>query len=330
MTNSFVFFASLEVMDQYPEYHFACSQAQQFDWLKQTHPTTYEKLKLKVKSGQLIPIGGTWVEMDGNLPSGESFVRQFLYGQRFFQSEFGFLSQVFWLPDTFGYSAQLPQLVKLSQMKYFFTQKLSWNNINRFQHTSFLWEALDGTSVVTHFCPANTYCGQMTVREMAMHLTNHKDLAVSNKSLYLFGNGDGGGGPTKDMLERQRRFMAPKGTAGVPTVTPQDPLLFYQGLEKDADKLPHWNGELYFELHRGTYTSQANTKQGNRESETLLRNVELVWTLLNSLSAVNYPREQIERMWKNVLLNQFHDVLPGSSIECVYKDAEKVSRILIQ
>lgn len=181
------------LMDEYPEFTFACSQAQQFDWVEELYPSLFERIKSKVNSGQFIPVGGTWVEMDCNLPSGESFCRQFKFGQDYFKSKFGKYCSVFWLPDTFGYSAQLPQIMKQSKLEYFFTQKLSWNNINKFPHSTFYWVGLDGTRVLTHFSPTDTYCAQMTTKEIIFTVKNNKDKEYSDKSLLLFGNGDGGG-----------------------------------------------------------------------------------------------------------------------------------------
>ena len=179
-------------MNRFPEFKFACSQAQQYEWVETLYPNLFEEIKVKVKSGQFIPIGGTWVEMDCNIPSGESFVRQFLYGQRYFEKHFGKRHDVFWLPDTFGYAAQLPQIVKLSGAKYFLTQKLSWNNINKFPHTTFNWVGLDGTKVLTHFPPADTYNAQASVKEVLYGVKNHKDKFKHASGMLVVGHGDGG------------------------------------------------------------------------------------------------------------------------------------------
>ncbi|KAI9203288.1 galactose mutarotase-like domain-containing protein [Polychytrium aggregatum] len=269
----------------------------------------------------------TWVEMDCNIPSGEAMCRQFLYGQRFLEKTFGKRSTVFWLPDTFGY---LPQIVKESGLSYFFTQKLSWNNINRFPHTTFWWKGLDGTSVLTHFSPADTYNAQATVNEIQMSVTNNKDRSYSDKSLLLFGNGDGGGGPLPQMLERLRRM---RNIEGLPArVEIGDPTAFYQQLEQTSRDLVVWHGELYFELHRGTYTSQAHIKKYNRASELLMKNVDMLSALCAILSVPNFvhPKESIDKLWKNLLLNQFHDVLPGSSIELANVDAREIYKDLVQ
>ncbi|KXS11926.1 glycoside hydrolase family 38 protein [Gonapodya prolifera JEL478] len=317
--------AQVELMEQYPNFMFTASQMQQWEWLKDLYPTLWPRVMRYVKEGRFVPIGGTWVEMDCNVPSGESFVRQFLYGQRFMRKEFdGMQSEVFWLPDTFGYSAQLPQIVKHMGGKYFFTQKLSWNNINKFPHTTFWWAALDGTKVLTHFCPADTYCSQADVKDVTFSVKNNKDLATTSESLLLFGNGDGGGGPNAAMVERLERMAD---VAGLPKVEFGSPNEFYARLEESSRNLTVWKGELYFELHRGTYTTHASTKRNNRKCEYLLRDVEYFGSLASALGQTkvhdwSYPKETLDRLWKMVLLNQFHDVLPGSSITEVYKDTE--------
>ena len=319
----------LDLMRRYPEFKFACSQAQQFDWVQQNYPQLFQEIQKYVKAGQFLPVGGTWVEMDCNIPSGESFVRQFLYGQRYYESAFGKRTQVFWLPDTFGYAAQLPQIIKQSDMKYFLTQKLSWNNINKFPHTTFYWIGLDGTEVLTHFPPADSYCSQARVHEVLYAEKNHKDKLVSNESMYVIGNGDGGGGPLSSMLERTRRMA---NVAGLPKVDFGDPTEFFDRIQQCEDakqrpetKMTKWRGELYFELHRGTYTSQAKVKWYNRKLEIMLQQVEFLYSsLLISDKSSLYPQAELERLWKVVLLNQFHDVLPGSSIEMVYDDAHRL------
>ncbi|PVU97642.1 hypothetical protein BB560_005730 [Smittium megazygosporum] len=317
------FASQLNLMDRYPEYIFAASQAQQFEWLEQNYPHLFKRVRKYARKGQFVVIGGTWVEMDCNLPSGESLVRQFMLGQRYFMQKFDTLSKIFWLPDTFGYAAQIPQIVKKSGGKYFFTQKLSWNNINTFPNTTFKWVGLDGSSIITHMAPANTYTGNAQVEEIARCVKNHKDLSSHNTSLYLYGLGDGGGGPQDSMIERIRSMS---NTDGLPMIKHRDPIEFYDDLAKNARSLPSWHGELYFELHRGTYTTQPLTKKYNRMCEVLLRTAELLATLAsstsNTLSDYKYPHEELLRLWKLVCLNQFHDVIPGSSIEHVYRDSD--------
>ncbi|PVU91602.1 hypothetical protein BB559_004057 [Furculomyces boomerangus] len=324
------FSSQIKLMETYPEYMFAASQAQQFEWLQSNYPSLFKEVQKFSKKGQFKVIGGTWVEMDCNLPSGESLSRQFILGQRYFFENFGVISKVFWLPDTFGYSAQLPQIVKQSGAKYFFTQKLSWNNINKFPHTSFNWVGLDGSSILTHMAPAETYTGTAQVHELLRSVKQHKDISSHNTSLYLYGHGDGGGGPQDVMIERIRRMS---NTDGMPKIKHRDPTEFYEEIEKTSRSLPSWHGELYFELHRGTYTSQANNKKYNRLSEFLLRSAELLATMAicskNVFSDYKYPHEEITRLWKLVCLNQFHDVIPGSSIEHVYRDSDKMYKDII-
>ncbi|KAF0408010.1 glycoside hydrolase family 38 protein [Gigaspora margarita] len=310
------------LMDLYPEYKFVCSQAQQFEWLKEYYPKLFKKVQDKSANDQFLPIGGTWVEMDCNIPSGEAFCRQFLYGQRFFEKNFGHKCKVFWLPDTFGYSAQLPQIIIAADLQYFFTQKLSWNNINKFPNTTFYWVGLDGSKVLTHMCPSETYVAQCKPDELIRSVRNNRDKELNNnEGLLVFGNGDGGGGPLASMIERLRRLKDIDGLAKVNMGSADE---FYERLEKNSSELVSWKGELYFELHRGTYTSHGKIKRYNRKSELLLRDVEMLhsFSLIDKHNCV-YPKDQLDKMWKYVLLNQFHDVLPGSSIGIVYDDANK-------
>ena len=315
------------LMERYPELNFACSQAQQYKWLKQLYPSVWDRVNVKVAEGRFHPIGGSWVEHDTNMPSGESLVRQFLYGQRFFQSNFGARSQTFWLPDTFGYSAQIPQLCRLAGMNRFLTQKLSWNNINNFPHTTFNWVALDGSQVMCHMPPSETYTASAEFGDVKRSIERHKSMDQDNTSLLVFGKGDGGGGPTWEHLEKLRRLRGISDTVGkLPRVhmgaTVDD---FFDSIQAKADTLVTWYGELYFELHRGTYTTQANNKLNNRVSENLLREVEWLATIATLKDdSYRYPKKEIDDMWEGVLLCQFHDCLPGSSIEMCYDDSDKV------
>ena len=319
-----------DLMDRYPEHRFAVSQAQQYKWLKAYYPYVFDRVKAKVKEGRFHPIGGSWVEHDTNMPSGESLVRQFLYGQRFFESNFGERCQTFWLPDTFGYSGQLPQICRLAGMTRFFTQKLSWNNINNFPHTTFNWVALDGSQVICHMAPSETYTADAHFGDVRRSVTQHKSLDQDNTSLLVFGKGDGGGGPTWEMLEKLRRCRGLSDTIGLlPRVHMGNSVDdFYAKLEKkisEGTDLITWYGELYFELHRGTYTTQANNKLSNRKQEVMLHDVEYLATLASLRSkSYKYPKKAIDEMWENVLLCQFHDCLPGSSIEMCYDDSDEL------
>lgn len=317
-----------DLMERYPEATFACSQAQQYKWLKQDYPETFERVKRKVKEGQFNPIGGSWVEHDTNMPSGESLVRQFFYGQRFFEAEFGARCRTFWLPDTFGYSSQLPQLCRLAGMDRFMTQKLSWNNINTFPHTTFMWVSPDGSQVVCHMPPSETYTADANFGDIKRSITQHKTMRVDSSSLLVFGKGDGGGGPTWQHFEKLRRCAGISNTiGGIPKLklgyTVDE---FFDRLAPKAAEFPTWYGELYFELHRGTYTTQANNKYFNRMAEVMLRDIEQLATVASIMDkSYTYPMEAIDEMWEVVLLCQFHDCLPGSSIGMCYDDSDKVS-----
>ncbi|KAK1526054.1 glycosyl hydrolase family 38 domain-containing protein [Colletotrichum costaricense] len=316
-----------DLMDRYPELNFACSQAQQFKWLKQFYPHAWTRVKSKVAAGQFHPIGGCWVEHDTNIPSGESLIRQFLFGQRFFESNFGRRSTTCWLPDTFGQSSQMPQLCRQAGMNRFLTQKICFNNMNEFPHTTFNWVALDGSQVICHMPPAKTYCANATFGDVKRSMTQHKSLDQDHTSLLVFGKGDGGGGPTRPQLESLRRLRGLADTTGLlPRVhsggTPDD---FFDRLEKKAHTFPTWHGELYFELHRGVYTTQAQTKLNNRKAEILLRDVELLATIASVEDrGYRYPKKELDEMWEGVLLCQFHDCLPGTAIGMCYDDSDKV------
>ncbi|KAG9341240.1 hypothetical protein JZ751_019681 [Albula glossodonta] len=309
----------IRLMEKNPEFIFTCSQAQQFEWVKSWYPGLYSQIQHFVQKGQFIPVGGTWVEMDGNLPSGESMVRQFLEGQRFFQKEFGMYCTEFWLPDTFGYSAQLPQIMQGSGITRFLTQKLSWNLVNTFPHNTFFWEGLDGSQVLTHFPPGNSYEMKGKVEDLTNTLKNNKDKGRANHSAALFGFGDGGGGPTQLMLDRFQRVWD---TDGLPRVVMSSPNKLFSELQSESSLLCTWSGELFLELHNGTYTTQAQIKLGNRQCEALLHDVEMASSLaLCRNQAFQYPSGKLQELWRLLLLNQFHDVIPGSCIEMVVQDA---------
>ncbi|GLZ34819.1 alpha-mannosidase [Lentzea sp. NBRC 105346] len=307
------------LMDQYPDFVFACSQAQQYAWMKEHHPHVFDRIKAKVANGQFVPVGGMWVESDTNMPGGEAMARQLVHGKRFFLDEFGVETFEVWLPDSFGYSAALPQLIKLSGSRWFLTQKLSWNQINKFPHHTFWWEGIDGTRIFTHFPPVDTYNSSLSGEELARASRQFAEHADASRSLVPFGYGDGGGGPTREMMETAHRVADLEGS---PTVTVEAPLKFFATAEEEYPNAPVWAGELYLEKHRATYTTQAKTKQGNRRSEHLLREAEH-WCTAAALNGFDYPYEQLDALWKTVLLHQFHDILPGSSIAWVHREAEE-------
>ena len=309
------FSTALAMMDEYPDYIFACSQPAQYAWMKASYPDIFEGIRQKVAAGQWEPVGSMWVEADCNLPSGEALARQFLHGKRFFMNEFGYDTKELWLPDVFGYPASLPQLIAESGGEFFLTQKLSWNDTNKPTHHTFFWEGIDGTRIFTHFPPADTYNGDFSAPQIVRSAADFKDHDRSSRSLYLYGWGDGGGGPEPDMIESAHRL---RNLAGTPRVELTKAAEFFAAASKEAQDLTTWVGELYFELHRGTYTTQSRTKRLNRRAEQALREAE-IW----SVAAGAYPGAELDAAWKQLLINQFHDILPGSSIDWVYEDAER-------
>lgn len=317
------------LMDEYPEYQFVASQAQQFKWLLEDHPEFFHNVLVpKVQQSQFFPIGGSWVENDTNVPSGESLCRQFFFGQRFFLKYFGKKSEIFWLPDTFGYSSQIPQLAQTSGINKFLTQKLSWNNINSFPHTTFNWSGIDGSQLLTHMPPGNTYTADSHFGDVLRTATQNKTSEFYGSGLMLYGKGDGGGGPTREMLEKMRRIRSLNNRNGniIPKLHVGSTVeeFFEDILNKTntGKTLPTWCGELYFEFHRGTYTTQAMVKKLMRLSEVKLHDLEWLATKASVLfpKDYNYPANEINALWEDVLLCQFHDVLPGSCIEMVYKE----------
>ena len=317
----------LKLMDEYPNYKFMSSQPVLYYFLKQRYPEIMDKIKEKVKEGRWEPEGGMWLEADCNLTSGESLVRQFVHGKRFFKEEFGVDNKILWLPDVFGYSGALPQIMKKSGVDYFMTTKLAWNQINKIPNDTFMWRGIDGSEVLTHLITTlgigqdpkesffTTYNGMLHPDAIMGGWERYQNKEINNDILVCYGYGDGGGGPTREMLEVSKRME--KGVKGIPKVRQEGPLTYFRELEakvKDNRRLETWEGEFYFEYHRGTYTSMARNKRGNRKSELQLMDLELLGVL-----AKDYPTEEITRLWRDiVLLNQFHDILPGSSIAEVY------------
>ncbi|MTD17195.1 alpha-mannosidase [Nakamurella sp. YIM 132087] len=308
----------VQLMDDRPELVFAMSQAQQLAWLKEHRPEVFERVREKIAGGRFVPVGGMWVESDTNMPGGEAMARQFLHGKTFFEREFGIDTQEVWLPDSFGYSAALPQLIALSGSRWFLTQKISWNTVNKFPHHTFWWEGIDGTRVFTHFPPVDTYNSELSAAELRHSAVNFADRARATHALAPMGWGDGGGGPTREMLDRAARLAD---LAGSPRVSIRTPAEFFADAQAEYPDAPVWWGELYLEIHRGTYTSQAKIKQGNRRNEHLLREAELWCTTATVRAGAEYPAARLDRLWKTLLLNQFHDILPGSSIAWVNRQA---------
>ena len=314
------FATQLRLMERYPDYRFACSQAQQYAWIRDREPRLWDRIRERIAAGQWLPVGGTWVEPDCNLPAGESLVRQFLLGQRFFAAELGRRATVFWNPDVFGYNGQLPQIMRGAGMTGFLTQKLSWNRYTKPEHHTFRWVGIDGSAVLAHFPPADTYNAEATVPELRRCARDFKDHVRSARSLLVFGWGDGGGGPTAGMLETIARTGD---LQDVPRTAMADPEAFFRTLEEETDVWPEVLGELYFEYHRGTYTSQARTKRASRRAERALHDAELLAAVAAWRGASPWPRAELERAWQTLLLNHFHDIIPGSSIGEVHARAER-------
>lgn len=316
----------LDLMDRFPQHRFGASQAAQYEMVERDHPDLFAKIRERVAEGRWAVLGGCWVEADGNLPGGESLVRQHLYGQQYFAERFGSMATVGWIPDVFGYPASLPQIMRLAGLEYFVTQKLSWNRTNTFPHHTFVWEGLDGSAILTHFPPTDTYNCEINPYELGRADRHFADHGWSRRSLVVFGHGDGGGGPTEAMLDRLD-FAAD--TNGLPQLELGTPAAFFHDVadevERAESELPgtvgRWRGELYFEMHRGTYTSQAKTKAGNRRAELLLRQAE--WLAAAAWgTGERYPAQRLTDLWRRTLTLQFHDILPGSSIAWVHQEAE--------
>lgn len=318
----------LALMEEYPEYVYLQSQAQLLEILKEHYPSLYARLRDKARAGQLVIEGGTWVEPDTNVPNAESLIRQFLFGRRFFREEFSVEPRLFWEPDVFGYSAAIPQIMLGCGIRYFATQKIMWayNGGERFPYNQFQWQGVDGSRVLAHIYHNYGYETSPTHLIGAWNGRAQKDEAAT--LMLPFGWGDGGGGPTRDHLEFLRRAAD---LEGAPRVRQTAPGAFFEDMEKRGIPSTVYVGELYFQAHRGTYTSQARTKRNNRKAEIALREAEM-WAGLAHMAGNNFnlPGAEIENAWKTVLLNQFHDILPGSSIRQVYEEAERSHALAIQ
>ena len=327
------FSSVVNLMKEYPEYKFMSSQAQIYDFVKQDYPELYEEIKELVREKRWEPEGSMWVESDTNVVSGESLVRQFLVGKRFFKNEFGIDNRIMWLPDVFGYSGALPQIIRKSDIDYFMTTKISWNEFDKFPFDTFMWRGIDGTEVLSHFIPTQscddkgfmtTYNGYLSPDQVIGGWRRYSNKDLNKNVLFSYGWGDGGGGPTRDMLEHGRRME--KGIPGCPTLKQEFARDFFDRLAsevKDSDRLPVWAGELYLEFHRGTLTAQSRNKKYNRKSEYLYQDAETLGVLAKLLASKEYPSDKLLAGWKLILLNQFHDIIPGSSIAAVYEDSKE-------
>jgi alpha-mannosidase len=310
----------LSLMDEDPEFVFASSSAQQFAWMKEHYPALWERLKARVAEGRFVPVGGMWVESDTNMVGGEAMARQFVEGKTFFLEEFGIDTEEVWLPDSFGYSGALPQIMKAAGARWFLTQKISWNETNRIPHHTFRWEGIDGSRIFTHFPPVDKYNSEVSAADLAHAERNFADKGRARTSLLPYGFGDGGGGPTREMTATIARTHSLEGAPIVKHSTPRE---FFETAEAEYADPAVWAGELYLEFHRGTYTSQLRTKQGNRRSEHLLREAELWAATATVRTGAVYPADTFQRLWRLVLLQQFHDILPGTSVAWVHRDAER-------
>ena len=326
----------LELMDRYPEYRFISSQALLYQNLKEEAPEIYEKVRDAVREGKWEVEGAMWVEADCNLTSGESLVRQVMYGKRFFRQEFGVENRILWLPDVFGYSAALPQILRKSGVDWFVTSKISWNDTNMMPYDTFLWKGIDGTEINSYFLTAQdqrrdgqlgrftTYVAHVTPAQVAGTYRRYQQKELSNETLITFGYGDGGGGSTEADLEYGRRLS--RGIPGTPGFRIDFAGNMLSRLEKKIDgnpRLPVWQGELYLEFHRGTYTTQYRNKKNNRRSEELYLMTEWLCSLNAVLLGTSFPKAELHRGWEMILTNQFHDIIPGSSIRAVYEQCER-------
>lgn len=333
----------LALMKKYPEYKFMSSQAQLYKYLKEESPELYAEVKKMVKAGRWEVEGAMWVEADCNLSSGESLVRQILYGKSFFKTEFGVNSKVLWLPDVFGYSAALPQILKKSGVESFVTSKIGWNETNQMPYDTFLWEGIDGTEVFTFFMTAQdfvrgeapacnvTYNAKLNPCQLMGAWERYSQKDLNNEVLVTFGYGDGGGGPIVRDLEYYERLK--RGVTGVPKAKMEFAGSLLSRVRQralDNPKTPRWRGELYLEYHRGTYTSQAKNKRFNRKSEFLYEKAETSALLNHILTGAEYPAAVLHDGWETILLNQFHDIIPGSSIHEVYEVSEQQYRDILK
>ena len=329
----------IRLMEQFPDYHFTQSQPQLYQFIKEDQPALFEAIKEKIKEGRWEPIGGMWVEADCNLSGAESLARQFLLGRAFFHEHFGgdAESPVLWLPDVFGYAWALPQLIQQAGLKYFMTIKIGWSQYNRLPYDTFLWQGIDGTRILTHFSTvkefgseyASTYNSMANAKESLGAWQNFQQKELHKDLLMAYGFGDGGGGPTREMLEN---IEVMKKFPSLPQVRQSSVKNFFESIAPlvESKMMPVWNGELYLEYHRGTYTTQARNKRANRKSEFLLHDAEFISTYVSLLTtlrpgsgqAYQYPITNYQQAWRAVCLNQFHDIIPGSSIGPVYEESQ--------
>jgi alpha-mannosidase len=317
------FSSVLRLMEEFPEFKFSQSQPVLYEFTKQHYPDLYKQINQRITEGKWEPLGSMWTEADCNIPNGESLVRQIIFGKRFFKQEFGVESKTLWLPDSFGFNWSLPQILKKSGTTNFYSSKLLWNDKTKFSHTSFWWQGIDKTKILAHISPVGLE-GQITPKSILKNVNTEQQDQSLPPVLQTYGFGDGGGGPTKENLEFA---VILKTIIGLPSSRLSTVQEFFRQLEEQSVDLPTWNNELYLETHRGTYTTQAAFKKENRECETLIYSSELLSALAMMFgrnSAVRrYPKQKLDEAWKKLLLNQSHDVITGTSIADVCKDAQQ-------
>jgi alpha-mannosidase len=326
------FYNVIRLMEQFPDYHFTQSQPQVYQFIKEDQPALFEAIKERIQERRWEPIGGMWVEADCNLSGAESLARQFLLGRTFFREHFGenAESPVLWLPDVFGYAWALPQLIRQAGLKYFMTIKIGWSQYNRLPYDTFMWQGIDGTQILTHFSTVmefgspyfSTYNSMANASEALGTWSNFQQKELHKDLLMAYGYGDGGGGPTREMLEN---IKAMKNFPALPQVKQSSVKDFFDAIEPltKSKMMPVWNGELYLEYHRGTYTSQARNKRANRKAEFLMHDTEFIATYASLITNYEYPVTEFQNAWRLICLNQFHDIIPGSSIGAVYEESQQ-------
>jgi alpha-mannosidase len=312
------FSTMLRLMDEFPGFRYSQSQPILYEFVKKDYPDLYKEVKQRVLEGRWEPLGAMWLEPDCNIPNGESLVRHILQGKKFFRSEFGLDPNILWLPDSFGFNAALPQIMKKSGIQYFFTTKLTWNDTTKFPFNTFWWKGIDGSKVLAHIPPVGLE-GQIMAKDLKKSWEEFQQKEDQTDVLQTYGYGDGGGGPSKD------HYLAIDFLKNLPSLPPLrigSAREFFAAIDEKSKALPTWESELYLEKHRGTYTTHGWVKKENRECEALLYNAELLSTIA-TLHGKRYPAGDLEAAWKLLLTNQFHDILPGTSVADVYEDVRK-------
>lgn len=316
---------AFDLMERYSGYIYGQSQPQLLDWVKEDYPSLFEKFNNMISSGRVEPLGAGWVEFDTNLPSGESLVRQILYGKLFWKEKYGIDMDFLWLPDSFGFTGALPQIMKKSGVRFLVTMKLAWNSVNKFPYHSFFWRGIDGSEVITHILPEGNYNSPAGPGSALRIRDDYNEKEISSHALMVYGIGDGGGGPGAEHLERLERINR---VDNLPEVKKERVRLFLGNLEKKSDRFHFWEGDLYLEKHQGTFTTEALSKYYNRTIEKILFRYELL-SVLAFINGKVRRTEKMEEIWKEVLLYQFHDILPGTSIKRVYEESWSRYRSMI-